>query len=40
MLKHSPSEHDLLECTPEEFTIKVKNTDMVDFSNHYFIEEV
>lgn len=39
MLKHCPGEHDLLEGTPEDFTITVKNTDKADFSDYYFIEE-
>ncbi|MBR5661031.1 MAG: hypothetical protein IKW99_05720 [Bacteroidales bacterium] len=39
MLKHCPGEHDLLEGTPEDFTITVKNTEKAEFSDHYFIEE-
>ncbi|MBR5175460.1 MAG: hypothetical protein IKW89_05965 [Bacteroidales bacterium] len=39
MLQHCPGDNDELVGTPEDFTITVKNTDMADFSDHYFIEE-
>ncbi len=40
MLENNPGPTDVLEGTPEDFTITVKNTAMADFSDHYFIEEV
>ena len=40
MLKSNPERWDTLVGIPEDFTVKVKNTDSADFSDHYFIEEV
>ena len=40
MLENIPDPTDVLEGTPEDFTITVKNTAKADFSDHYFIEEV
>ena len=38
MLQLCPSVNSILEGTPEDFTIIVKNTDKADFTDHYFIE--
>ena len=40
MLEAISEPGDILEGTPEDFTITVKVTEKADFSDHYFIEEV
>ena len=40
MLKHCPGKHDVLEGTPEDFSITVNGDGHANFTDHYFIEEV